>query len=129
MRASYQDIRECIAAEPLWYDENGTPRYAPFHPGLCADIYARRAVLLEIACQSCGQRFLAALSEGPMDRPWLKHFVEDKTIHYGDPPRHDCVGDTMNCDDLRVTEYWDREHDWRRVPEMEVALVGTDEAT
>jgi hypothetical protein len=61
--------------------------------------------------------------------------VKDGAIHYGDPPRHEhgqgridiggtCAGDTMNCWDLKVMEFWTREktHSWRRVPELEIDL-------
>lgn len=52
-------------ARPLWWDENGTPRFQPHHPDLCADIYADEVALLKIACQRCGREFLVQMSQGP----------------------------------------------------------------
>lgn len=49
-------------------------------------------------------------------------------LHYGDPPSHGCVGDTENCYDLRVVEFWEKSYDrpvdikWARHPEFEVHL-------
>lgn len=62
--------------------------------------------------------------------PTLADQIRAGTIHYGDPPRHDhhddCpAGDTMNCIDLRVIEYWTRKNearDWCRVAELEIAF-------
>lgn len=135
MHVSYEDIRKRIAEEPLWFDENGTPRYDPFKPGMASDIYAQAAALVEIACQSCGQRFMVAFSvgswvgwrDGEM-KPGtvsMRKAITEQLLHYGDPPRHDCTGggDTMNCEDLRVLEYWEREDmEWKRVPEFERSL-------
>jgi hypothetical protein len=129
MRASYEDIRKRIAEEPLWFDENGAPRYDKFAPDQCADIYATQVVLLEIGCQGCEQRFLVAMSWSVW-ASWnhkivsLSDAIEQHIIHYGDPPWHACAGggDTMNCEDLRVAEFWDREFDWHRDPQYEVML-------
>lgn len=51
-------------------------------------------------------------------------------IHYGDPPRHDVIGDegcftgaSMNVYDLRVLQFWARDHsEWKRKPELEIEL-------
>jgi hypothetical protein len=130
MRTDYQDIRSRIAEEPTWYDENGCPRYGTFYPAMCSGVYAKVAVLLEIDCQDCGQRFMVAMTECPWfpKDAYIEQSIKDKTLHYGDPPRHldhngdDCVGGTMNCGDLRIVEYWDRDWGWMRKPEMEVVL-------
>jgi len=49
-----------------------------------------------------------------------------RELHYGDPPRHGCVGDTMNCDDLEVLEVWHRPAfgDFERHPELEGVIDG-----
>jgi hypothetical protein len=151
-----------ITTEILWWDENGVPRLAPHHPELCPDIYATEVVLLQIACQACKKEFPVQMSWdaggellerakafamveraiGAMPhaaKPQmlavnsLSGFVKAGTIHYGDPPHHDCAsGVTMNCDDLRVIEFWSRAadandpktygRDWRRVAELEIEL-------
>ena len=98
MHSNYRDILDRINEEPSWYDENGTPRYGEFAPDMCPNIYAHSVVLLEIACQSCGRRFRVEMNEGP----WLPSDIPPKNWHYGDPPAHGCVGDTMNCDDLVI---------------------------
>lgn len=138
MLAKYEDIREKIKEEPQWYDENGTPRYAKFHPDLSPDIYANEVILLEITCQDCGELFFVEMdynvnvkifdrhleSFSNRLRKWLKE--EKKSwcpVHYGDPPIHDCVGDTMNCNDIRIIEFWKRNMSgWKRIKKFEIKL-------
>ena len=121
MNHSYRDITSRIAEEPKWYDENGTPRYEPFAPALCPSIYAEQVILLRIACQDCGRQFDVELSGSvlcPLDDP--------QKLHYGDPPAHGCVGDTMNCVDLAVLQVWDRRHlsEWKRRRKLEGTIDG-----
>jgi hypothetical protein len=140
MNAYYLDIRSRIKEEPKWHDCHGVPRYDVFHPGLSPNIYAEEVVLLEISCQDCHTRFLVEMNWSVMEqifnrhsesfssvmRNWLKE--EDKghfpPVHYGDPPGHGCVGDTENCYDLRIVQFWKRgnTHDWKRITEYEVEL-------
>ncbi len=133
MLPSYADIRALTDVAPTWFDHDGVPRYAPFHPRL-PGVYDRFAVLAEIECQSCGERLL--IGEG---RP--KHVIH--TLH-GEvelleqdlanlaqnfvcalPPRHDCpgAGETMSCIERRIVEAWQQEDfEWVRRPEHEIAL-------
>jgi hypothetical protein len=116
MKESYIDILDRINETPTWWDANGTPRYGPFTPQRCPNIYSRQVVLLAIVCQYCNQRFDVELHAGvftPIRHP--------KKLHYGDPPAHGCVGDTMNCYDREVLEVWYREPtgEWKRKPELE----------
>jgi len=137
VKASYLDIRSKIEEEPLWYDENGTPRYEKFSPELSPDIYADEVVLLEIACQDCKQRFFVEMSWSTMRGLFKSRDVEcfssrfdnwakDKEyfpIHYGDPPIHGCAGDTTNCYDLRIVEFHKKENfRFKRVKEYEIEL-------
>lgn len=143
MKEYYQDIRDRIKEEPSWYDENGVPRYGEHRPDLCPDIYADEIVLLEIACQDCAERFKVQMSTSVTERAlktyrdernrisdairmWKRIYVEGKfpPIHYGDPPAHGCVGDTMNCYDLRVLELWHKNEkfEWVRIQELEIEL-------
>jgi len=139
MKASYLDIKSKIKEEPLWYDENGTPRYEKFSPELSPNIYAEKVVLLEIACQDCKQRFLVEMNWSPMNmildrhsesfssnmRQYFKSRRESNysPIHYGDPPIHGCVGDTMNCYDLRIVEFHKKDNlEFRRMKEYEIEL-------
>jgi hypothetical protein len=117
MLSSYRDILSRIVEEPKWWDQNGVPRYDKFEPRLCPSIYTHQVVLLEIACQDCGGTFEVEMHAGV----WEERGFIPKQLHYGDPPRHDCVGDTMNCEDLEVLEAWGKDGmgDWVRHPELE----------
>ena len=125
MNQEYHDITSRLG-EPIWYDECGVPRYDPFEPGMCNNIYANEAALLWIACQDCGKRFCVALSTmgWRRKRAGIARSIAERMIHYGDPPHHDCIGDTMNCEDIRVLEYWhrgqDTGHEWVRDTDYEV---------
>ena len=116
MLASYEDIRKRIPEEPTWYDQNGVPRYGDFTPKDHHNIYSNHVALLLIHCQDCGEKFKVAMGDGI----WNSRDFIPKNLHYGDPPRHNCVGDTMNCDDIAVLEVWAKEDmEWVRHPEME----------
>jgi len=139
MWAAYEDITSRLG-EPLWWDERGVPRYDRFTRKLVADIYAHEIALVEIQCQSCLKRFDVAFSYGPMQQvtnpnlPSLSERVTDDTIHYGDAPRHHdadgqgCVGNTMNCNELRVLEFWrvSQKYDWHRLARLELRLERGD---
>jgi hypothetical protein len=133
MKASYNDIKSRIKEVPRWYDEYGVPRYEKFLPRLVSDIYAQEVVLLKIACQECHQEFLVAISWdayrlipflvglrnesfSTLIRRWVKGDKKGCVpLHYGDPPRHgNCAGNTMNCYDLEIVEFWRRRWEWRR---------------
>jgi len=133
MLPDYSDITSRLG-DPLWWDQNGVPRYEKFHPDYC-DIHAHYIALLLVTCQNCGKEFRVA-SE------WPKEFLHGEVIlpsqtdigsfHYGDPPSHggdDCwTGDTMNSEPRRILEFWHRdvcfkaERRWHRHPEYEIEL-------
>lgn len=56
----------CVA-KPLWWDENGVPRFEPHHPRLCPDIYADQVALVQISCQGCGREFPVQMSWSASD--------------------------------------------------------------
>lgn len=116
MNTTFRDILDRIAELPSWYDQNGTPRYGKFEPDMCPDIYSDTVVLLRIHCQDCSKEFDVEMHEVIFGGPFIP-----KKLHYGDPPAHGCVGDSMNCNDYRVLECWHREamEGWRRCPEYE----------
>lgn len=147
MNQHYPDLIDKLG-EPMWWDEEGVPRYLPFTTSLLNDIYSDQAVLMKIACQGCGREFLVAKSLSVMDRVMNPHWkpledrVKDKSIHYGDPPNIGCcaAGPTMNCEDLAVIEFWKRKHkeyvgddgivtdavkyfEWKRAHELEIKLM------
>ena len=117
MKAIYEDILALSATPPIWYDENGTPRYAPHSPDLCPDIYANMVGLVSIECQSCQRLFqvqVSARRRGPDYR---------QTQEYGDPPHHEddgkgglcAAGVTMTAIPVTVLECWERINmEWRR---------------
>ncbi len=105
MLSNYADIIALAGnKEPLWYDNNGCPRFAPFRPELCPSIYSSVVALLRISCQECHEEFLVEMHSELYGRD-----IPVSKWHYGDPPAHGCVGDTMNCDDVEVVEFWVQE--------------------
>ena len=61
MNPDFSDIIDAVGREPLWfYDWTGVPRYVAFSPDELG-VYDHYALLVEIACQSCGRRFLVGL--------------------------------------------------------------------
>jgi len=145
----YKDILALTDKEPDWFDDNGVPRYAKFEPGMM-DIYSKEECLLSIKCQSCGELFKVGfcwdfgmtslyipIEQNETAEEWAervkKHSLKEQIcagrIHYGDAPRHDgcngrgCAGDTMNCEDIAVLEFWEKkDFNWVRVPELEILL-------
>lgn len=131
MRQPYWDLYEIAGKRrPLWFDEHGVPRWVEFHPRLC-NIYADEVALLEIACQSCGQRFMVALSSCVMDRVLMggEPLSNQPALDWGDAPCFmsregdlvQCAGSTMISETWRIAQFWTREGgDWVRCPEREV---------
>lgn len=122
---SYDDIKKRIAEKPTWWDVHGVPRYGDIPEDM-------RPFVRRIKCQGCGRVFKVALVgnvyknygdetfdfvsvlwdveiEGEREPALYKPvYREPEAIpedwHYGDPPAHDCVGDSMNS----IPEYaWD----------------------
>lgn len=136
MLPDYTDIKKRIKEEPKWFDAHGVPRYDKFSPDLSSSIYSTEVVLLEICCQYCLKKFLVEvrwyctmfLASEPrpsISEDFEKWFKNKRLcpIHYGDPPNHGCTGDTMNCYDLEVLEFWRRENfKWIRFKKYEVKL-------
>lgn len=67
MHHHYIDLLSAAKIPPLWWDENGTPRFAEHHPNMCPDIYADEVVLVVISCQGCGTEFPVQMSWSQMD--------------------------------------------------------------
>lgn len=131
MLEQYEDIISRLG-KPKWWDEVGCPRYAPFHPNLCNNIYAEEAILLLIACQQCHREYKVAMSWWcwPDQGPKFSERVKNNHLpHYGDPPCFECsAGATMNCDDLKILEFWKRnketDHEWQRDKTLEIEMEG-----
>ena len=136
MKAHYQDILTLTKRAPLWFDENGVPRYCDFAPRESADIYAQQVVLMRIRCQSCARKFDVCLSWCSVDEllrklPPLDKAIKDKSIHYGDPPNVNCcpAGPTMNSVPERVLQFWRSnirgKRPWTRLRKLEVDVEPT----
>lgn len=140
MLPDYDDITSRIPTRPQWYDGNGVPRYAPFEPRMMG-VYDQVAVLAKIRCQDCRAEFLvgegwsnldiykrfAGHDETPEIWVWREaegvqpagHYLDYEaalkmlvdSYHYGDPPRHGCVGDTMNSEPIDIVEAWSYDKD------------------
>lgn len=123
MHNDYDDIRSKLG-EPDWFDEHGVPRYCDFAPRRCG-VYIRYAALVEIACQACARRFQVVAAFHSWYAPHFPDVADVGSFHYGDPPNHHCVGDTMNCETIRVIEFWRRdgatELEWRRDASLELS--------
>ena len=121
MNHDYADITSRIAEAPTWWDHNATPRYGAFTALAAPNVYAEKVALLLIACQSCEEHFEVEIS-GDILYP----LGDPRQQHYGDPPHHNCVGDTMNCEDVRVLEVWQRNDafDWVRQSDEEGPCTG-----
>lgn len=133
MKHTFDDITSRIKEEPSWFDANGTPRYGKFEPDACPNIYAKEVLLMDIGCQNCHKRFLVeqhfagffdsqSLSDALHKYKQRTRGVNDMApLHYGDPPAHGCTGDTMNCDDFGVIEFWKKsDFEWVRVKRLEI---------
>ena len=116
MKRHYREILErfessassCVpSSPPIWFDENGVPRWVPFSPSEIADIYARVCALMEIRCQNCERSFLVSMVL-PLSEAGGR--VLDEMFEYGDPPNVECCpsGPTMNSVPIRVVEFWVR---------------------
>jgi hypothetical protein len=138
MLPGYKDIRARIPETPRWFDRHGVPRYDDFTPRSCG-VYAHAVALVEVACQACGQRFLVAVDYDRLELHDMMRVGEPldglyptvgniRAFHYGDPPSHGCVGDTMNVVSVRVVQFWvspsyvDDDTEWRRVAAHEVQI-------
>lgn len=137
MLPAYDDILKLTAEPPKWFDENGVPRYAPFHPHMLASIYLSEGALLDVSCQLCERRFQAAVSavnsweqmKASNDRPErsLTDLIRGREVHYGDPPNVGCCehGAFSSSVPHRVLEFWTRRADitlWVRDSSLEIDL-------
>jgi hypothetical protein len=121
MHTDYKDIIDRITEPPTWYDENGVPRYGEFTPDNCPNIYSSRVGLFKIACQHCGKTFCVEMHANMVIDSFRRN-NPPSMWHYGDPPFHGCVGDSMNCIDVAVVQFWEwtaGSFDWIRAEQYE----------
>lgn len=89
MKICYDDILSRLGS-PIWWDDNGTPRYDSFHPRYMMP-YADEAALFKVACQRCDMVYTVATYYYRLDyadggkslSERLKKYGE---LGYGDPP-------------------------------------------
>ena len=131
MKTRYSDILSRIKEDPIWFDENGVPRYDTFHPTKTPSVYADEAALILISCQACNKEFNVSLHYEKFNVVNGKVFETQKLsekipyLYYGDPPDIGCcsVGPTMSSNSVKVLEFWSKENGtWVRKPELEVNL-------
>lgn len=123
MKHHYKDITDKLGT-PIWWDENGTPRYCLFHPKHTANIYATEAALARIECQGCRAEFDVCLSSRSMESP-LHERIDDHRLHYGDPPNFGCCpsGPTMNSIMCEVLQFWvNNRGEWERNAAYEIEI-------
>lgn len=129
MKPEYNDILSRIEENPLWYDQNGCPRYDKFHPNMC-DIYCKEAVLLLISCQNCGKEFKVGIYDNRLKPIFFSERVaKGENLHYGDPPDIGCcpAGPTMSSNTKQILEFWKQDKfNWIRVPELEKTFEEKD---
>ncbi len=106
MKQSYIDITNKLG-EPLWWDEEGVPRYCKFKPAWVNNIYADEIILARITCQQCRHNYVVAVTNEKRRKGFS---LKDGIPHYGDPLNYcDCSGGaTMNSIMREVVEFWER---------------------
>jgi len=127
MNRYYHEILAGMEYPPVWFDELGVPRWIPFRPNEVADVYAREAALVLIACQGCGHLFEVAFSSFIKDR--IASSIQDRSLFYGDPPNIRCceVGPTMCSETKKVLQYWRRtDFEWCRDERLEIDFRDAD---
>ena len=129
MNNLFEDIRSRIPESPTWYDENGTPRYGQFTPLMAPVFCVQQVCLMEVGCQGCPELFRVQISCDKAFPNGLAHEILTREIGYGDPPAHNCLGDTMSSIRLRILEYWERPNGgapFHRFPELEIDIKSED---
>lgn len=123
MLINFNDIKSRINEEPKWYTPEGVPRYCNFSHEETG-VYVKFAILVEIECQFCCKSFMVGkgYTRENVDAI-IRHDEENyfnnlnkilKGYHYGDPPRHNCVGDTMSCICIRFVEVWEEKYETKK---------------
>lgn len=123
MHSDYADIRSRIAEEPTWYSLGAVPRYGqppedvlPFMGRIRCQVCEKEfwvCLVDEVYKGLYGQTMSFTPAGSCPENPGEYHgkwtyqamgsrngpqqLPENWT--WGDPPRHDCVGDTMTCEE------------------------------
>jgi len=111
MKPNYQDILDATEnkyAWPTWYDEHGVPRFCHATPELVATAYPDQVCFLFVMCQHCQRVFPVALAyqtHAGEERDLVTR-ARTRTLYYGEPPWHNCLGDNYNALATRVHALW-----------------------
>lgn len=92
MKQQYPDLLKF--GEPVWYDDNGTPRFREFDPELL-DPYIEVAIYGTVICQHCHKEFKVGIGFREEQFQRILNSKLGLEYVYGDPPAHSCVGATM----------------------------------
>lgn len=114
MWPDYQDVISRIVEPPTWWDSSGYPRWDEPKDG-ATNIYVDEGIVVRIGCQGCDKTFLVVYEESHYEpllredhRGLITMAKDGDPPHYGDPPRHGCVGDTMNSYAISTVRTWKR---------------------
>jgi len=79
---------------------------------------------MEIACRHCNAHFQVEMQSGPIgEATRLATEIETGRINYGEPPCHDCPGDKVNSQAIKILGYYVRAgEEWKREERAEVAI-------
>lgn len=129
MWPDYNDIKSRIAEPPTWYTSEGVPRWGVPTDG-DTNIYADEGIVILVGCQGCDSKFHIVWEQKntdemfnyiragkdwpdgkPMECTLVNNALNGDVPHMGDPPRHDCVGDTMNSIPFLVSHWWRKNKD------------------
>jgi hypothetical protein len=129
MKTNFYDITSKLG-EPLWWNENGVPRYCEFNID-CITPYSIECALVKIRCQSCHKEYVVSIIRLPWyDLDTIQDKILNKNLHYGDPPNTECClsGCTMNSDTLEVLQYWylNKNLEWMRDNKYEIKFDVND---
>lgn len=114
MKARYDDII-AKAGAPLWWDENGVPRYAQFEPFHC-DPAARQAALLKAACIHCRRDCYLAVSSRQTNLDIMSDLAARGMSLYGLLPHFDHCGRINMGELLGIVSIWRLSYStWRQV--------------
>lgn len=129
MFVNYTDIISKLGT-PVWFTQDGYPRYCEYHPSECG-IYHKFSALILVKCQSCGRDFKIGTISDYYKIYLLKRagqisddMSELKKVRYaleycGDPPNIECcsAGPTMTVEHVSFLEIWkyNDNHVWEKM--------------
>lgn len=116
LKDSYQDIEERINEEPVWWDENGCPRYEkPHHP---------EHLMARIRCQACKRIFWVSFVDGVYNMSGYRCGQDRHSDRFGD---YKCNVTVMGCSQVEtikeIHDSWVEEKDGMTVYKKEPGIL------